>query len=188
MEIIDKGGFERRHYRMIEEMRNGKVFVYPTDTIYGIGCDATNPTAVERIRTLKKRVDKPFSVIAPSIEWIMSNCDVRRSQREWIERLPGPYTFILKLSNKDAVSQSVNGGLSTLGVRMPANWFALVVAESGIPFVTTSVNLTGKPFMTSLKDISPKIRDGVDYIVDVGELKNKPSKVIDLASGSTVRD
>jgi L-threonylcarbamoyladenylate synthase len=188
MEIVDRAGFERRRYRMIEEMKNGKVFVYPTDTIYGIGCDATNPMAVERIRALKKRVEKPFSVIAPSIEWIMSNCDVRRPQREWIERLPGPYTFILRLSNKAAISPAVNDNLGTLGVRIPANWFSQVVAESGIPFVTTSVNVTGKKFMTSMSDINKKIRDGVDYIVDVGELKNRPSKVMDLASGKTVRE
>jgi L-threonylcarbamoyladenylate synthase len=188
MEIVDKAGFERRHYRMIEEMKEGKLFIYPTDTIYGIGCDATNPKAVGRIRAIKKREEKPFSVIAPSIEWIMSNCDVRRPQREWIEKLPGPYTFILKLSNKEAVSPYVNSHLNTLGVRIPSNWFAAVVAEAGIPFVTTSVNLTGKPFMTSVLKLSPAIKDAVDYIVDVGEMKNKPSKVIDLASGNTVRE
>jgi tRNA A37 threonylcarbamoyladenosine synthetase subunit TsaC/SUA5/YrdC len=113
---------------------------------------------------------------------------VRRGQREWIEKLPGPYTFILKLSNKGAISPAVNDDLATLGVRIPANWFSRVVAEAGIPFVTTSVNVTGKPFMTSMSDINPKIKEGVDYIIDTGELKNKPSKVVDLASGSTVRE
>ena len=188
MEIIDKEGFERRRYRLIDEMKAGKLFIYPTDTIYGIGCDATNPKAVGRIRVLKKREENPFSVIAPSIEWIMSNCDVRRPQKEWIEKLPGPYTFILKLSNKAAVSKFVNRNLDTVGVRIPSNWFAGVVAEAGIPFVTTSANLAGKPFMTSMSNLSPTIKEGVDYIVDVGEMKNKPSKVIDLASGNTVRE
>jgi L-threonylcarbamoyladenylate synthase len=173
---------------MLGEMRLGKVFVYPTDTIYGIGCDATNPTAVGRIRALKKRDRKPFSVIAPSVEWIMCNCNVGRAEREWLERLPGPYTLIVRLANRAAICPDVNDGIATIGLRIPNNWFAGVVAKAGIPFVTTSVNVTGKPFMTSLSDINPGLREGVDYLVDVGPLKNKPSKVIDLVSGAAVRE
>ena len=188
MEILSREGFEQQIQKMLGEMRLGKVFVYPTDTIYGIGCDATNPAAVARLRTRKKRDKRPFSVIAPSVEWIMCNCLVSRAEKEWLERLPGPYTLIVKLANREAICPAVNDGLSTIGVRIPNNWFAGVVAKAGIPFVTTSVNTTGKPFMTSLSDIDPDLKAGADYLLDVGPLRNKPSKVVDLVLGKAVRE
>ena len=187
MEILDKESFEEQMPRMLSEMRNGKLFVYPTDTIYGMGCDATNSAAVGQIRSLKKRTKKPFSVIAPSLEWITSSCSVGKREKEWLWKLPGPYTLIMRLSNKASISPAVNDGLGTLGVRIPNNWFAGAVAQAGIPFVTTSVNVTSEPFMTSLADINPSIRESIDYIIDVGALKNKPSKVIDLTSDKQVR-
>ena len=61
----------------IEDIKNGAVFIYPTDTIYGLGCDATNLASVKLIRELKYRdKDKPMSVIAPSVEWIREHCEV----------------------------------------------------------------------------------------------------------------
>jgi L-threonylcarbamoyladenylate synthase len=188
MEILDRKAFEARLDEMLGEIKAGKLFIYPTDTIYGIGCDATNRAAVERIRALKKRDKKPFSVIAPSVRWIMLNCSVGQLEHKWIRRLPGPYTLVLRLSNGSAVSGAVNENLATIGIRIPAKWFSGVVAHSDVPFVTTSVNVAGEPHMTSLSDLNPEIRDGVDYVIDSGELKNKPSKVIDLDSGDPLRD
>jgi len=188
METLSREGFEQQIEKMLGEMRLGKVFVYPTDTIYGIGCDATNPASVGRIRALKEREKRPFSVIAPSLEWIMCNCQVGRREKEWLEKLPGPYTLIVRLANKAAVCPAVNYGLATIGVRMPNGWFTGAVAKAGIPFVTTSVNVTGKPFMTSAANINPGIKEDVDYLIDVGPLKNKPSKVVDLVLGKTVRE
>jgi L-threonylcarbamoyladenylate synthase len=188
MEIVSRAEFERRLPEMLREMRGGRVFVYPTDTIYGIGCDATNQAAVEQVRLLKKRAEKPFSVIVPSVRWIMLNCEVGHVERKWIRKLPGPYTLIMRLADRAAIATAVNGGIDTIGVRIPAIWFSGAVAHSGVPFVTTSVNVTGQPHMTSLADIDPAIREGADYIVDVGELRNRPSKVVDLISGSAVRE
>ncbi|UCG94990.1 MAG: Sua5/YciO/YrdC/YwlC family protein, partial [archaeon] len=75
----------------------GSVFIHPTDTIYGLGCDATRYNSVIRIRQIKQREQKPFSVIAPSKEWILENCVVGEAD---LTRLPGPYTLILKLKQK----------------------------------------------------------------------------------------
>lgn len=185
-ETLGRESFESRLEEMLAEMRRGKVFVYPTDTIYGIGCDATNSLAVGRVRTIKMRESKPFSVIAPSLEWIERNCIVDSEARTWIDKLPGPYTLILKLANNLEIGDEVNGGLGTIGVRMPDNWFAEVIAVSGLPFVTTSVNLTGRPHMTSIADMDRSIMDAVDYVIDEGPLENRPSKVIDLAGGGNV--
>ncbi|GAG45638.1 unnamed protein product, partial [marine sediment metagenome] len=69
----------------IRKLRNS-VFIYPTDTIYGIGCNALNSKLVKRIRRIKKRDNKPFSVIAPSKKWIYDNCEV---DRKILKKLPG---------------------------------------------------------------------------------------------------
>ncbi|MDE1865725.1 MAG: threonylcarbamoyl-AMP synthase [Candidatus Micrarchaeota archaeon] len=189
MEIINEAIIESRMREMIGEIKAGKLFVYPTDTIYGVGCDATNGPAVRRVREIKRREAKPFSVIAPSIEWIERNCIISSKGRNWLDRLPGPYTLILRLSRKDSVAKEVNEGLETLGVRIPDNWFAKMIEKSGVPFVTTSVNLGGRPHMTSIDDIDQSIRASVDYLVYEGPLRGRPSKVIDLAgTGATVRE
>jgi len=166
-------------------VEKGLVFIYPTDTIYGIGCDATNYKAVQRIRKLKKRDTKPFSVIAPSKKWIAKNFIINKNARKWLNKLPGPYTLILNLK-KQCVAKNVNLGKKTLGVRIPGNWSATMAKESGKPVVTTSVNISGKPFMTSADDISEYIKKKVDIIVYEGKMKNKPSTVVDLTKEKPV--
>ena len=73
------------------------IFIYPTDTIYGIGCNAEESKLVEKIREIKNRDKKPFSIIAPSIKWILENCET--TEKEISKYLPGPYTLILKKKN-----------------------------------------------------------------------------------------
>src|SRR3989344_4701812 len=82
-----------------EQIREGAIFIYPTDTIYGIGCNALDETAVEKIRQLKDRPTNPFSIIVPSKKWITDNCLITAEGKEWIAKLPGPYTLIFKLKN-----------------------------------------------------------------------------------------
>jgi L-threonylcarbamoyladenylate synthase len=187
-ETLDRRSFDSRLEEMLAEIGRGKVFVYPTDTIYGIGCDATNGPAVARIRSIKKRDSKPFSVIAPSVGWIEKNCVLDSEARIWIKKLPGPYTLVLRLSKGAEVAWEVNSGLDTVGVRIPDNWFAEVVAVSGRPFVTTSVNISGMPHMTSPMNMDRSIGEAVDYIIDEGLLENRPSKVVNLAAGGIARE
>ena len=77
---------------LLEAIRAGKIFIYPTDTIYGLGCNAENSQAVKKIREMKQREEKPFSVIAQGKEWIRKNCLVKNEKD--LELLPGPYTII----------------------------------------------------------------------------------------------
>ncbi len=167
------------------------VFVYPTDSIYGVGCDATNPVLVDKVRKLKKSNLQPFSVIAPSKKWVEENCVVSKEQKKYFDSLgskilindkPHCFTLILKLKNKDAVAHNVTQGVNTLGVRIPSNWFSDVVFELGVPIVSTSANPTGENFMTSLDDLSSSIKKGVEFIVYEGEKKGEPSTIIDLAT------
>tara|TARA_Y100000310_G_C20348466_1_gene653158 strand:- start:172 stop:693 length:522 start_codon:yes stop_codon:yes gene_type:complete len=165
MEIINKEDFNFDKFK--EEILQGKVFVYPTDTIYGIGCDATNFEAVEKIRELKKREDNPFSVMVPSKEWVRLNCVAK-----FLDKLPGPYTLILE-KRKDCVAENVSFS-NTLGVRIPSNWFAKIVEKLNIPIVSTSVNLTGEEPMKDLEDLKLE----VDFVIYDGKLEGKASEII----------
>src|SRR3989338_9230337 len=179
MRILTKEEFLLEKIQLFEEILDGAVFVYPTDTIYGIGCNATDEKAVRKLREIKGRPTNPFSVIAPSAEWIIENCVLNEKQKEYLELLPGPYTLILKTKNHP-VAKSVNQGLSTLGVRIPDHWISDAVKDSKIPIVTTSANKSGDEYMTSLEDLDESIKNNVKFIVYEGEKEGKPSKIIDL--------
>jgi len=153
----------------------GKIFIYPTDTIYGIGCDATNKEAVEKIKKIKARdKDKPLSVIAPSIEWIKEFCEVDDKILE--KYFPGPYTLLLRKKDPTFLMQISSNEL--LGIRIPDTELTKEIQEAGVPFVTTSVNLSGEPFATKISDIPKEILDDVDEVIDEGELNGRPSTLI----------
>jgi L-threonylcarbamoyladenylate synthase len=163
--------------KMIEEITTGKIFIYPTDTIYGIGCNAMDSDVVQRIREIKK-TQHAFSVIVPSKGWIKDKLIVNHP--EYLKKLPGPFTLIFKKKNPEFLS-SVSG-TDSLGIRIPKHTFTEIVLEACVPFVTTSANLSGQPVVTKTNDILGEIKNEIDYIVDAGVLNNPPSKVIDLTS------
>ena len=181
MRILNFDEFNEEKLQLIESIKDGAVFIYPTDTVYGIGCNALNSKSVKKIRELKGRPTNPFSVIVPSKDWIHENCIVNNEAEEWIKKLPGPFTLILKLKNKKCVSKEVNSNLDTLGVRIPGNWIRNFVSELGIPIITTSVNKSSEPYMTNLEDLDDSIKAGVDFMIYEGEKKAKPSRIIDLS-------
>ena len=183
MKIIGKEEFLAKKEFFISEMKKGRILIYPTDTIYGLGCDATNGDAVIKIREIKKRDGKPFSIIAPSFDWIRQNCFIDALVEKWLKKLPGSYTFILELRNWKAISSAVNGGRDSLGVRIPDNWFAEAIKEFGKPFVTTSVNSSGGKNMEKLEDLDASIKSKVDYIIYEGPLEGNASGVVKLIGG-----
>ena len=189
MRVITKDEFMIEANKLLTDIKDKAVFIYPTDTIYGIGCNALNSKSVERIREAKKRPKAPFSIIAPSKEWIIRNCEVSSEAEEWLEKLPGPYTLILKLKNKNCVAPEVVSGADSMGIRIPKHWVSRIAAELEAPIVTTSVNEAGKVFMTSLENLDPQIRSKVDFIIDEGEKKGRPSNVVFLDDKEvTIRD
>lgn len=161
---------------IVNYIKEGKVFVYPTDTIYGLGCDATNKEAVIKIRLAKDKSSKPFSVIAPSKTWILQNFEVNR---RYVEKLPGPFTYILKNKKKNLVVPEVCD-TGSLGIRIPDHDFTRIVQKSKKPFVTTSVNKVGKRPVRTITKIPRKILKYIDIIIDAGELDNSASTIIDM--------
>lgn len=169
----------------VDEIIKGKIFIYPTDTIYGIGCNAQNSFAVKKIRFIKKREEKPFSIIAPDKDWVITNAVVDSNTLLSLSKLPGAYTFILKLKNRLAIAKSETiGKMENIGIRIPNNWFAKIISKSQVPFVTTSVNISGEEHISEISELKEEIRDKVDYIIDDGKLDGKPSTIIDLTSGN----
>lgn len=181
MRIVTKSEFLLEKFHFLDDIRNGQIFIHPTDTIYGIGCNALDGNAVKKVRELKGRPSTPFSIIPPSIEWILENCEVNEKQREYLELMPGPYTLILRLKNKP-VAKEVNNDLDTLGIRIPNHWIKDVVNEVGVPIITTSANKTGNEYMTSIDDLDVEIKTKVNFIINEGLKEGKPSKLVDLTA------
>ena len=157
MQNISKEELKTEKLIFFNKIKQGALFIHPTDTIYGIGCNATNHNSVYNVREAKERYTAPFSVIVPSKDWIRENCEVNEAAEKWINKLPGPYTLILKLKNKDGIAPNVNMDMDTLGVRIPDHWFSEIVTDLGIPIVTTSANITQDDFMTSEDNLHPKV-------------------------------
>ena len=180
MQIITKETlFEKKEFYK-QKILQEQIFIYSTDTIYGIGCNALDANAIKKIRELKQRDAKPFSVIAPNKIWIKENCVLNENANKWIAKLPGPFTFILNLKNKNAIASEVNQGMTSLGVRIPNHWISDFVNYAGIPIITTSVNVSGQPFLVDLNELPDAIKQGVDFAIDSGILDNKPSTLMDL--------
>ncbi len=186
MRLFIKEEVDLNKERILDFLENS-VFIHPTDTIYGLGCNALREDLVEKIRKIKKRPKQPFSVIAPSKKWIYENCNVPRQAIKWINKLPSPFTLVLMLKNKNAIAENVNNNLPTLGIRVPKHWFSDIVAELNIPIVTTSANITGGNFMTSLDDLEEEIKIKTDFIIYEGEKRGHPSDIIDLTKLKIIR-
>jgi len=155
-----------------ENILAGKVFIYPTDTLYGLGCNAEDEKAVAKIREIKGRDEKPLSIIAPSLEWINENLIVDLDLGKY---LPGPYTIILKKKNPKFLSHV--SSTDSLGIRIPNHDFCFELQKTGVPIITTSVNFSGQPSSLSIKDIPEEIKSQVDFVVE-GEVSGKPSTLI----------
>jgi tRNA threonylcarbamoyl adenosine modification protein (Sua5/YciO/YrdC/YwlC family) len=167
--------------RSVSILKNGGLIVYPTDTIYGVGCDALNQEAVNKIYQVKERDDKkPMSFICPSLEQIKQFADLNPTQLKILEKnLPGPFTFILKASsNCPKHLQSEN---ETVGIRMPNNQICLELTKKlGAPIITTSINESGQPPLNDPQEINKIFGNQIDLILDGGKLEGTASTIIDL--------
>ncbi len=185
MRVYNQDEYSLQEDLVLKSIAQGAIYIHPTDTIYGIGCDATNSAAVKRVREAKNQHEQPFSIIAPSKQWIRDHCVITKDAEEWLEKLPGPYTLILK-HKKDAVAPEVVNGKDTIGVRMPDHWFQDVALAIKKPLITTSANVHGKAFMTTLENLTPELAHKMDFAVYEGPKDGKPSTIVDLTGAAKV--
>ena len=180
MEIINKDELRIRKEEIKQRILKGEIFIYPTDTIYGLGCNGILQSSVEKIRELKGRPKAPFSVIPPSVDWVLKNCEVTKEGEKHLKKLPGPLTLVFKCIDEKCIANAINPDVDTIGVRVPMHWFTVFLKEVGIPIVTTSANVVGNRFMTSLEDLDPEIKKGISFVIYEGPKKGKPSTIVNL--------
>lgn len=161
-------------------LRSGGILIYPTDTVYGIGCDATNAAAVAKVRRIKGiETKKPLSVMVAGFGMVDEYCETGIWEDMILKKyLPGPYTFILKENEELPAS----GGTGTIGVRMPDYEFCRALCEKfGKPIVTTSANPTGKPAPRSCDEVDVAVLSAAGLAIDGGPARHgTASTVIDL--------
>lgn len=173
----------------VEAFQKGKTVVYPTDTVYGFGCDAENVSAINRINIIKLRdAGKPMSVIMRDFEMISHYAHFSKEKEMIVQRLlPGKVTVILPLKGSRRLPKEVTGDTGTIGIRIPNHDLNMAVAQKfDRPYVSTSVNLSGEPPEVWGMDIIKKYEKAAlkpDLIIDAGKLSDQPqaSTVIDLS-------
>jgi tRNA threonylcarbamoyl adenosine modification protein (Sua5/YciO/YrdC/YwlC family) len=179
---VDPINPQPRHIkRIVEGLRQGHVIAYPTDTIYGLGCNIFNSKGIKRLYQLKQRdARKPFSFICSDISDVANYCQVSNFAYRTMKRhLPGPYTFVLNATRQ--VPNLLVTRQKTVGVRIPDNPIALaIVRELGHPLVTTSVNESGEEPITDPHEIDATFGRSLDMVVDGGIVLGDPSTVISL--------
>lgn len=185
MQTIDRNELKIYKQEFYKRIKAGKIFIYPTDTIYGIGCDATNAEAVKKIREIKERTQSPFSVMAQSKKWIKENCEIGKKRVLW--KLPGKYTIIFKLENKNAVAKEVNHGMSSLGVRIPKHWASKIAKETNLPIITTSVNKQGEEYLKAIDELPLEIKAHIDFAIDEGKIEGSPSTLINTTTNQVIK-
>ena len=163
----------------------GGVIVYPTDTIYGVGCDASDLDAVKKIYSLKGRDDnKPMSFICSDLGQIQQLADLTQTQFEILERnLPGAFTFILNASS--SCPKHLQSENQTVGIRIPDHPLcSALVKQLEQPIITTSINQAGQPALSNPQEIETIFGDRIDLILDAGKIENTASTIIDLTQDS----
>lgn len=167
--------------RAVEILRQGGVIAYPTDTIYGLGCDIFSSKGLQRIYRAKERdPKKPFSFICPDISNATDYAQISNFAFRIMKRhLPGPYTFILEATRR--TPDLVTTKKRTVGIRIPDHPIALaLVRELGHPLATTSANLTGHAPLADPREIAAALGSALDLVIDGGILSGEPSTVISL--------
>ena len=167
--------------KAVDILRNGGVVIYPTDTVYGLGCDLFNKRGIEKIYDIQHRDQKqPLSFICADLKDISHYARVSDYAYKIMKRhLPGPYTFILEASR--AVPKIILPKRQTTGIRVPDNRICqALIAEMGSPVISTSVKDEAGELLSDPRMIAELFGKRVDMIIDGGIIAAEPSSVISL--------
>lgn len=152
--------------RALEVLKNGGVILYPTDTVWGLGCDATNEEAVRKVFEIKKRADsKSLVLLASDLDMVARYVkEIPSIAIDLVEVNDRPMTIVYPQGQLLAPSTLAADG--SVGIRIPLNDFCKeLVKRLRHPLVSTSANVSGEPSPRCFKDIPQSIRDAVDYVV-----------------------
>ena len=167
----------------VNTLRSGGIILYPTDTVWGIGCDATNADAVQRIYTLKQRADsKSMLTLLDAPGKLQGYVDVPDMAWQLMELSQRPITIIYPNARNVAANLIADDG--TLGIRVTNDPFCRALCEQlRHPIVSTSANISGQKTALRFADITDEIRNGVDYICHYRQRDNskaQPSSIVQL--------
>ena len=177
--------------KAVAVLKAGGVILYPTDTIWGIGCDATNEAAVEKVFSLKQRSDsKSLIILAGDMNMV----------GRYVREIPEMAVTVESLSDKPLtiiypeginLASNVTAEDGSIAIRIPKNEFCLELLRAfRKPIVSTSANISGMPSPANFSEISEEIRRGVDYIVRFRQedtSKAAPSHILKLGAGGLVK-
>ncbi len=168
-----------------DKVRDGGLIVFPTDTVYGLGCDPENPVAVSRLIRAKRREPKPIPLLCDSVETARKLVSLNMAAREIAEsRWPGAITIVAPM--KRALPEEIHRGTGNLGVRVPASTLCLELLRACGGYMTgTSANLSGEAPCRTAEEARLKLGSRVDIILDGGRLNGEPSTVVQ-ASGREI--
>ncbi|MCR8666092.1 L-threonylcarbamoyladenylate synthase [Aestuariibaculum sp. M13] len=176
--------------KALEVLRNGGLILYPTDTVWGIGCDATNPDAVKKVYELKKREDSKALICLVADD---------RMLKKYVTQVPPVALNIIEVTDKpttiiydDArnLADNLVAEDGTIAIRIPDDEFCYQLTRRlNGAIVSTSANISGEPTPKSFKEISQEVLKGVDYVVNLHHEKkcDKPSSIIKLSNNGVVK-
>ncbi len=174
---------ERAITKAAEILRHGGIVIYPTDTVYGIGCSVENKNAIEKIYLVKgQRTDKPFSFVCSNLSHISEYAHVSNAAFKIMKRLiPGPYTFVLPAAKMKHLPKILVSRRKTVGIRVPASPVAIaLVTALGHPILSTSTSMFNGALLNDPDVIREYYSQKVELILDAGILVSEPSTVLDL--------
>lgn len=177
-------------HNAFEVIKEGGIILYPTDTVWGIGCDATNPEAVAKIYALKKRAETQSMIVLMNGDKMIHHVFKEVPEVAWqiIECADKPTTLIL--DNPRNIAANLISADKSLGMRLVQEPFCFKLLERmKKPLVSTSANISGQSTPKSFKEISPEIIKGVDYVVNLHHEKItvNPSTIIKLGNDLQVK-
>ena len=158
-------------------LENGGIIAYPTDTIYGFGCDAKNKKAIERLNKIKGR-SAPMSVLYPSLQTVSSWIDLPRYEKAIFEKQVKPKTTLIVPVKSNTVSDLILGNGNTLGIRISNHPFCISIAHNyPSPITTTSVNRSGHEPLSDPYKIELEFSNEIELCIDDGVIKGQGSRI-----------
>jgi L-threonylcarbamoyladenylate synthase len=170
----------------VAAIRRGDLVIYPTETVYGLGADALDPAAIDRVFDAKDRPrTNPISMGLPELSAALEYTEMTDRERRFCERfLPGPVTVLLERT--DRVPDRLVGGRDRVGIRVPDCDIARELARRVGPITATSANRSGRASARRIDEIAAAVREQA-VVVDAGETPGAESTVVDVSGSEIVR-